>query len=241
MINRQLRVAIASLCISLTFVAAYAETIALIGTGEVSAALGPRFAQSGHTVIFGSRSPKRADVQELVKLTGKNATAASPPEAAANADIVMLNVPWNVAEEVARGLGDLTGKIVLDPVNPRIIAEDGFRDFPTYTSNAERIQNILPTAHVVKAFNTMSTETMIDPDLYDYPISIPIAGNNAAAKRRVTNLLEGMGYQVVDFGPVRYAHIVEGLYLVRTNSRDVLGQAFEYHFFKREGASEAVR
>lgn len=87
----------------------------------------------------------------------------------------------------------------------------------------------------------MSTETMIDPDLYGHPITIPIVGNDAAAKIRVTGLLEGMGYEVVDVGPVRFAHVVEGLYLIRANARELLDQAFEYHFLKREGAPETER
>lgn len=214
-----------------------AETIALIGTGEVSEALGPRFAELGHIVIFGSRSPERDEVRELVRRSGENASATTAVEAASKADIVMLNVPWSVAEEVTVNLGDLSGKIILDPINPRVVAGDGFRDYPTHTSNAERIQNLAPTAFVVKAFNTMSTETMIDPDLYDHPITIPIVGNDAAAKAKVTHLLESMGYEVVDVGPVQFAHIVEGLYLIRANAREQMDQAFEYHFLKRQSAA----
>ncbi|MCZ0952806.1 MAG: NAD(P)-binding domain-containing protein, partial [Rhodospirillaceae bacterium] len=112
------------------------ETIALIGTGEVSGAFGPRFAELGHLVIYGSRSPDRPEVQELVRATGSGASAALPNEAAAQSDIVMINVPWSVAEEVVLGLGNLAGKIVIDPINPRIVDEDGYRDYPTYTSNA---------------------------------------------------------------------------------------------------------
>src|SRR5690606_33468590 len=135
---------------------ARAETIAVIGTGEVGASLGPRFAAVGHDVVYGSRSPERDDVRQLVRDTGRNASAATPAEAAARADIVVLAVPWNAIEEVVRSLGDLSGKIVIDPTNPRIIAEDGFRDFPSHTSNAERIQALAPEAFVVKAFNTIS-------------------------------------------------------------------------------------
>jgi predicted dinucleotide-binding enzyme len=214
-----------------------ADTIALIGTGEVSAAFGPRMAALGHTIIYGSRSPEREEVRAMVAQTGKGASAATPAAAAATADIVMLAVPWTVAEEVVRGLGDLSGKIILDPVNPRIIDEDGFRDFPDGTSNAERIQNLVPTAFVVKAFNTISTDSMLDPDLLGHPLTIPIAGNDAAAKQTVAALIEALGYEAVDVGPVRYAHVIEGLYLLRANARDLLGTHFEYHFRPRETAA----
>ena len=210
------------------------ETIALIGTGEVSAAFGPRLAQLGHQVIYGSRTPDRPDVRDMLQATGNGATAALPGEAAAQADIVMINVPWSVAEEVVLGLGDLAGKIIIDPINPRIVDEDGYRNYPTYTSNAERIQNLAPQAFVVKAFNTISSDTMIDPDVLGYPVTIPIAGNDAAAKQTVAGLAEALGYEAVDVGPVRYAHIVEGFYLLRSNARDLLGDHFEYHLRRRE-------
>ena len=210
------------------------ETIALIGTGDVSAAFGPRLAQLGHQVIYGSRTPDRPDVREMLQATGSGASAALPVEAAARADIVMINVPWSVAEEVVLGLGDLAGKIIIDPINPRIVDEDGYRNYPTYTSNAERIQNLAPRAFVVKAFNTISSDTMIDPDVLGHPVTIPIAGNDAAAKQTVAGLAEALGYEAVDVGPVRYAHIVEGFYLLRSNARDLLGDHFEYHLRRRE-------
>ena len=212
------------------------ETIALIGTGEVSGAFGPRFAELGHLVIYGSRTPERPEVQEMVRATGTGASAALPNEAAAQADIVMINVPWGVAEEVVLGLGDLAGKIVIDPINPRIVDEDGYRDYPTYTSNAERIQNLAPQAFVVKAFNTISADTMIDPDVLGHPVTIPIAGNDAAAKQTVAALAEALGYEAIDVGPVRYAHIVEGFYLLRSNARDQHGTHYEYHLRRRETA-----
>jgi len=218
------------------------ETIALIGTGEVSGAFGPRFAEIGHQVIYGSRTPDRPEVQEMVRATGSGVSAALPAEAAAQADIVMINVPWSVAEEVVLGLGDLAGKIVIDPINPRIVDEDGYRDYPTYTSNAERIQNLAPQSFVVKAFNTISADTMIDPDVLGHPVTIPIAGNDPAAKQTVAALAEALGYETVDVGPVRYAHIVEGFYLLRSNTRDMLGDHFEYHLRRREtGVPQEIR
>ena len=228
------RNAIARIVVALVFVAmppiGSAETIAMIGTGVVSRALGPRLADLGHVVIYGSRSPERAEVQTLVAETGDAASATSPRQAASQADIVVIAVPWDVAEEVVLNLGDLSGKIIMDPINPRIVGEDGFRDYPTYTSNAERIQNLAPQAHVVKAFNTISDDTMIDPDLLGHPLTIPLVGNSQEAKQTIAAIVEALGYETVDLGPVRYAHIVEGLYLLRSNARDVLGHPFEYHF-----------
>ena len=56
---------------------AAAETVAMIGTGNVGAALGRRFAEHGHKVVYGSRDPAAADVRELVAATGHGAVAVS--------------------------------------------------------------------------------------------------------------------------------------------------------------------
>ena len=206
-----------------------AETIAMIGTGAVSSALGPRFASLGHRIVYGSRSPDRDDVQALVAATGAGASATTPLAAASQADIIVIALPWDVAEEVVRGLGDLSGKIIIDPINPRIVGEDGFADYPTYTSNAERIQNLVPNARVVKAFSTISADTMIDPGLVDHPLTIPLVGNDPEAKAVVAEICEALGFETLDFGPVRYAHIVEGLYLLRINARRY-DEYFEWNY-----------
>ncbi|HSC14223.1 MAG TPA: NAD(P)-binding domain-containing protein, partial [Gammaproteobacteria bacterium] len=79
---------------------AAAETVAMIGTGNVGAALGRRFAENGHTIVYGSRDPSAADVRELVAATGSGAVATTQADAAAQAGIVILAIPWSAAEDV---------------------------------------------------------------------------------------------------------------------------------------------
>jgi NADPH-dependent F420 reductase len=204
-----------------------AETIALIGTGNVGAALGQRFAAEGHSVIYGSRDPKSADVAALVARTGHGATALAPAAAAARADIVVLAVPWGAAEDAVRGLGPLTGKILVDPTNPRQMAADGVAEYPIEDSNAERIARLAPGAHVVKAFNTLGAETMLDPSLAEAPVTIPLVGDDRGAKERIAVLTRAIGLEAVDVGPLRHARIVEGLHYLRANA---LGGRINFHF-----------
>jgi len=210
---------------------ALAQTIAVIGTGHVGGALGQRFADIGLTVVYGSRTPDRDDVQALVAATSNGASATTPPKAARMADIILLAVPWTVAEKVLVSLGDLTGKIIIDPINPRVITDEGLADYPSFISNAERMQALAPRSSVVKAFSTFSSDTMTDPGLVDHPITIPLAGNDADAKSVVADICHRLGFETIDFGPVRYAHIIEGFYLVRVNARrdDIY---FEWHYPK---------
>lgn len=205
---------------------AAAETVAMIGTGNVGAALGRRFAENGHKVVYGSRDPSAADVRELVSVTGRGATAVTQAEAARGADIVVLAVPWTAAESIVRGLGDLSGKIVVDPTNPRMMASDGFADYPIEDSNAERIARLAPGAHVVKAFSTLGAETMLDPSLARGPVTVPIVGDDRAAKERVAMLAREIGLEAVDVGPLRHARIIEGLHYLRANA---YGGRINYH------------
>ncbi|HET7609456.1 MAG TPA: NADPH-dependent F420 reductase [Gammaproteobacteria bacterium] len=203
-----------------------AETVAMIGTGNVGAALGRRFAEHGHAVVYGSRDPSAADVRELVAVTGHGAVARSQAQAAASADIVVLAVPWTAVEDVVRALPDLTGKIVVDPTNPRVTAGDGFADYPIEDSNAERIARLAPGATVVKAFSTLGFETMLDPTVAGGPVTVPIVGDDRAAKERVAVLAREIGLEAVDVGPLRHARIIEGLHYLRANA---YGGRINYH------------
>jgi NADPH-dependent F420 reductase len=207
---------------------ASAETIALIGTGNVGGALGRRFAENGHTVVYGSRNPLADDVAALVSETGHGAVAMSPAQAAAQSRVVVLAIPWSATEEVVRGLGDLSGKIVVDPTNPRVMAADGFADYPPTLedSNAERIARLAPGAEVVKAFSTLGWETMFDPRVAEGPVTIPLVGDDRAAKALVAVLAREIGLEAVDVGPLRHARIIEGLHYVRANA---LGGRINYY------------
>ncbi len=209
-----------------------AETIALIGTGNVAGALGPEFAMQGHDIVYGSRNPDRPDVDELVARTGGNAFATGQAEAAAQADIVVIAVPGEVAEQVVASLGDLSGKIIIDPTNRVGRGDDGYMTHTAATSNAELIQALAPDAYVVKAFNTLNYRTMIDPETSGGPVTIPLVGNNAEAKATVAALVEGMGLEPIDLGPVRFAHVLEGMLVIWVNGRSA-GTPYDYYLRPR--------
>ena len=206
----------------------WAETIAIIGTGDVGSALGREFAAQGHTIVYGSRDPSRRDVASLIEKTGPDASAKSQAEAAAQADIVVLAVPGMLAPEITRNLGDLSGKIIIDPTNPMERSLMTFKH-GVETSNAEIIQGIAPDAYVVKAFNTLSWQTMVDPASSGGPVSIPLAGNNGRAKDVVGKLAKGMGLEPIDVGPVEHAHWVEGMLILWINNRFSMRDSFDYH------------
>ena len=214
---------------------ANAEVVAVIGTGNVGMAIGTEFAQLDHTVVYGSRSPLSLKTMDLVTRTGKGSSAALPAEAAAKADVVVLAVPGMVTETVARGLGDLAGKIIIDATNP--LARDG--DGPVLqfrhgvaTSNGEIVQALHPDAYVVKAFNTISWQKMIDPGK-PKPV-MPLAGDNAASKEKVAEWVQAMGIDTVDVGGIVYAGVTERLIVMTLNNQFSDQPKFDVVFSKRD-------
>jgi predicted dinucleotide-binding enzyme len=208
---------------------AVAEAIAMIGTGHVGSALGRRLGELGHRIVYGSRHPEDPDVQQLVAGTNGGATAAPPRDAVRGADIVVLALPWEAVEGVVRDLGDLSGVIVVDPTNPRVTAPDGLRDYALDESIAERIQAMAPGALVVKAFNTLGADTMLEPESAGGPVTVPLVGDDARSKAMVAHLIESIGLVPLDLGPLRYARILEGLHLLRYNAGQIGDARFNYH------------
>lgn len=209
-----------------------AETIAVIGTGEVAQALGPEFAALGHQIVYGSRDPTQSKMGELIEKTGQGTKVLRPAEAAVGADIVVLAVPGMVVESVTRGLGDLSGKIIIDPTNPLERGEDGLFVHGVTTSNAEIIQSVAPEAFVVKAFNALNWRTMVDPESAGGPVTIPLVGDSDAAKATVALLVSGIGLEPIDLGPLRHARYVEGMLILWINNRYAGGEPFDYYLRK---------
>jgi len=208
---------------------AFADTIAVIGTGDVGGALGPEFAAQGHTIVYGSREPERSKVKALVEKTGELASATTPAAAAEQADIVVLAVPGLMVEEITRSLGDLSGKIIIDPTNP-LERRMNRLEHAVDTSNAEIIQAAAPGAYVVKAFNTLNWKTMVDPSSASGPVSIPLVGDNGRAKKKVAELVSGMGLEPIDVGPLRDARWVEGMLILWINNRyGSMRPSFDYY------------
>jgi hypothetical protein len=223
------------LCLAMTVpTVARADTIAIIGTGNVGGALGPAFARQGHTIVYGSRDPSTEAVRKLVARTGEGASATTPAAATDGADIVVLAVPGRMVEEITRSIGNLSGKIVIDPTNPLSRNSDGLFVHAADTSNAEIIQAAAPESLVVKAFNTLNWETMVDPTSSGGPVSIPLVGNDTHAKEVVAALVEGMGLDAIDVGPLQNARWVEGMLILWINNQYVNGPAFDFDLRKTQ-------
>jgi predicted dinucleotide-binding enzyme len=198
--------------------ATHAETVAVIGTGNVGMAIGTEFAGLGAKVIYGSRSPLSLKTLDLVTKTGDDASAALPAEAAAQADVIVLAVPGMVTETVASELGNLSGKIIIDATNPLKREGDVLQFvYGVDTSNGQIVQALHPDAFVVKAFNTISWQKMIDPG-NPSPV-MPLAGNDDAAKSKVAEWVQAMGIDTIDIGGIEHSRVTEQIVVLMLNNR----------------------
>jgi len=206
--------------------AAFADTIAVIGTGEVARALGPEFAAQGHDIVYGSRNPDSQKAKDIVAMTPGEAKARLPKESVRDASIVVLAVPGEMVEEITRGLGDLSGKIIIDPTNALIGDWETELSIGVSTSNGRIIQDAAPDAFVVKAFSTLNWRQMVEPG---GEISIPLAGDSDAAKAKVSKLVSAMDLNPIDLGNIDNARWIEGMTILLLNNRISGRPHFEYH------------
>jgi len=184
--------------------------IAVIGTGNVGSTLGRRWANNGHQVVFCSRTPDSERVRGLVGASGPNASAAGVSEGVATSDVVVLATPWPAALASIEAAGNLQGKIVVDCTNA--LKEDlSGLSIGDGTSGAEQVAQRAKGAHVVKAFNTISSLTMADPLFGRERADLFLCGDDADAKRTVAQLAQELGFELVDAGPLRAARYLEYL------------------------------
>ncbi|MDI6097286.1 NADPH-dependent F420 reductase [Actinoplanes sp. NEAU-A12] len=178
-------------------------TIGLIGSGNIGSTVARLAVAAGHDVVLSnSRGPQT--LQELVAGLGPRARAATPAEAAAAGDIVVVTVPLRAYQDIP--VAPLAGKVVVD-TNNYYPDRDGV--FPELedgsTTTGELLQKHLAESHVVKGFNNIWFEhlrSLARPAGSADRSALPISGDDAAAKRAVTEFLDSIGYDTVDVGPL---------------------------------------
>jgi 8-hydroxy-5-deazaflavin:NADPH oxidoreductase len=188
--------------------------VGVLGSGDVAKALAAGFRKHGHQVKIGSRTPaKLADW--LAQNSGiESGTFA---DAAKFAELVVLAVKGTVAAEALElaGADNLSGKTVIDACNP--IADEppekGVLRFFTDINESlmETLQLRFKDARFVKAYNSVGSVLMINPELKGGPPTMFICGNDEAAKQQVTQINQQFGWDTADMGGVEAARAIEPL------------------------------
>jgi len=178
-------------------------TIGLIGSGNIGTAIAEQAVAAGHDVILSnSRGPET--LTDLVGRLGDRARAGTAQEAAAEGDLVVVTIPFKSYEQVPAE--PLAGKVVIDTNNYYFERDGRFPEIDEgRTSPSELLATHLRGAKVVKAFNAIQAAHIVsaattagDPARR----AIPIAGDDEEAKQTVTALIDELGFDVVDAGPL---------------------------------------
>jgi 8-hydroxy-5-deazaflavin:NADPH oxidoreductase len=180
--------------------------VAIIGTGRMGRGFATALAPK-HQVTVGSRDPKRA--HQTASKTGA-ARGTTYAEAAADAEVVILTVPWAAMEETLSQLGELDQTVVVDVSFPYRKAEREALH-KRGSSTAEQIQQRVPRARVVKGWNHVHAQHLTAPEVDGIAASVLLAGDDPQAKQTVFGLARDMGFHPVDVGPLKATRELERL------------------------------
>lgn len=167
------------------------KKIAIIGNGNVGSALAKGAEKAGYEARSTGAEPR--DVRA----------------AATWADIIILAVPSEARQDAIKNLGDVSGKVVVDPTN--LLNADWSFGGDIKKSGAEQVQEWAVGARVVKAFNTVFAQNMATGSVKGETLSLLVAGDDADAKKQVMGLGKGIGFEAVDVGPLLNARYLETL------------------------------
>ncbi|WP_040794194.1 NADPH-dependent F420 reductase [Nocardia higoensis] len=183
--------------------------ITILGTGAMAAALGGRWAGAGHQVCIAGRSVDKAAALATRLGAGVRASGLSAA-AVADADAVLAAVTWDgvgeALEAVGAGTRTLAGTTLLDPTNA-LVHGTGEARLPVGVSAAERIAELAPGAHVVKAFHLFPAEHWTDPAAAR--ATVAICGDQSDALERAGVLIRAAGAEPAVVGGLHRARQLE--------------------------------
>jgi len=193
-----------------------AKRVGVLGSGVVGRTLAEGFLKHGYEVMLGTRDPARGEVPVWLA-ANPGAKAGTFRETAVFGEIVVLAVMGRVVDEVLDQAGPdhLTGKILIDATNP--LADDkpvnGILTFATGPNESlgEKVQGLLPNAHVVKAFNSVGSDLMINPKFEQGTPTMFLCGNNPEAKQVVSDICVQFGWEPFDCGDIAASRAIEPL------------------------------
>jgi predicted dinucleotide-binding enzyme len=200
--------------------------VGVLGSGDVGKVLAGGFIGLGHEVKIGSRDPEK--LSEWAAKAGDRASAGTFEETARFGDLIVLatlGAAAGSAIELAKPV-NFRGKVVIDATNP-LKMEPGKPPALSVGGNdsmGEQVQRWLPEARVVKAFNTVGNPHMIKPDFPGGPPDMFICGNDADAKKLVSQICDHFGWGVIDIGGIEGSRYLEAMCIVWVLHGIVSGQ-----------------
>ncbi len=182
--------------------------VGIIGSGNMGGGLARRIASAGHDVIISGRDLAKAE--KIAKEIGRKVKVVPIGEIGKGVDVLIAATPAGSQAEALRNAGDLNGKIVIDIANPLKPDFSGL-SVGFSTSSAEELVKQVPGAKIVKAFNTVFAQVLSEgPDFGGgLRAAAYYAGDDEGAKKTVHTLIESMGFDAIDSGPLSNARDLE--------------------------------
>ena len=170
--------------------------IAIIGTGNIGSALTQKWSAAGHHIFLGVRDVNNFKGKEL--LNEKNVSVHSIGKAVAKAEVILIAVPPPATTDIAKAMGDVSGKIIIDAMNALRTKPEGYND------TFEALKDMCKNAEVVKCFNSTGFENILNP-VYNLgqPVTLDmfVAGSSTKGKQAATQLSLDAGFEnCYDFG-----------------------------------------
>lgn len=183
--------------------------VTVIGTGNMGTAFVKQLTHAGHKVTVAARSLEKA---QSLAAAHAGASAATLAEAAINAEVVILATGFGDAVDALKAIGNIRDKVVVDITNPLTPDYMGLTIGHT-TSAAEEIAKAVPSAHIVKAFNTVFAQVLAEGAAFGNSQTVPVfvASDSDQAKQTVVALAQSMGFETIDAGALKNARYLEPL------------------------------
>jgi predicted dinucleotide-binding enzyme len=173
--------------------------IGIIGSGHVGSALGEVWAKAGNEVMFSSRTLDSD--KKLAAEVGANARAGTPQEAAVFGQVLLFAVPYSAFPELLKSLGNsYNGKVVINASNPFPQRDGAIADQAREKGAGLFDAQLLPGAHVVRAFNAVPAAHMASAHEDPGKIGMPIAGDDKNAIAVASQLVREIGFEPVLVG-----------------------------------------
>jgi len=190
--------------------------IGIIGSGIVGQVLTKAFQKEGHSVMLGTRNTAKEEIVTFKK-NNPGIAIGNFEETAKYGELLVLAVNGAAATEVIKlsGFENFANKVIIDTTNPIAAAPpvNGVLNYFTNINESlmERLQKLVPTAKLVKAFNSVGNAFMYKPAFKEGKPTMFICGNDDGAKKAVTDILTAFGWETEDMGKAEAARAIEPL------------------------------
>jgi len=191
------------------------KKIGILGSGDVAKSLGYGFLKYGYSVMLGTRTASKLD--DWKKIAGDKALVGTFADAAAYGEIIVLATKATYAKNSIKMacIENMAGKTVIDATNPiaDLAPENGVLRFFTNLDKSfmEDLQTTFSTVKFVKAFNSIGSPFMVNPDFGGIKPSMCICGNDENSKSEVKTIVDLFGFEAEDMGGAEAARAIEPL------------------------------